>query len=102
LGSRRLLEFCSFIGNQYHVRKYESSIELNGGYDIKIEIRGNTINGYLDGKFVKEVADTRANVNNLCISAARDVKSGDIILKVVNVSVEPLKTKIDLKGVEAL
>ncbi len=37
-------------------------------------------------------------VKSLCASAARDEKSGDIILKVVNASAEALKIKIDLKG----
>jgi alpha-L-arabinofuranosidase len=80
----------------------KASIELNRWYDIKIEIRGNTVKGYLDGKLVQEVADTRANVKSLCTSVARDDKSGDIILKIVNTAAQPLKTRIDLKGAGTL
>jgi alpha-L-arabinofuranosidase len=71
-------------------------------YDIKIEIRGTNVKGYLDGKLVQEVSDTRANVKSLCASAARDGKSGDIILKVVNTASEPVTTQIDLKGAARL
>jgi alpha-L-arabinofuranosidase len=80
----------------------KATIEPGRWYDIKIEIRGNTVKGYLDGKLVQEVADTRANVKSLCASASRDDKSGDIILKVVNAAFETLETKIDLKGVGTL
>ena len=64
----------------------KASIEPDRWYDVKIEIRGNSVKGYLDGKLVQEVSDTRANVKSLCASASRDDKSGDIILKVVNAS----------------
>jgi alpha-L-arabinofuranosidase len=67
-------------------------------YDIKIEIRGNSVKGYLDSKLIQEVSDTCANVKSVCTSAARDDKSGDIILKVVNASSQSLETQINLKG----
>jgi len=76
----------------------KASIETGRWYDIRIEIRGNSVKGYLDGKLVQEVADNRANVKSLCASAARDDKSGDIILKIVNAGSEPLDTQIDLKS----
>ena len=67
-------------------------------YDIKIVIRGNSVKGYLDGKLVQEVGDERTDANSLCASAERDDKSGDIILKVVNASADPLETTINLEG----
>jgi alpha-L-arabinofuranosidase len=70
-----------------------ATIETGRWYDIKIEIRGNSVKGYLDGQLVQEVVETRANVRSLCASASRDDKSGDVILKVVNTAAEPLKTK---------
>jgi alpha-L-arabinofuranosidase len=76
----------------------KSGIEFGKWYDIKIEIRGNSVKGYLDGKLVQKVADDRINVKSLCASAARDDKSGDIIVKVVNASSESLQTQIDLRG----
>jgi len=80
----------------------KASIETGRWYDIKIEIRGNTVRGYLDGKLIQEVADTRANVKSLCASATRDDESGHIILKIVNAGSELLHTQIDLKGAGTL
>ncbi len=79
-----------------------ATIETGRWYDIKIEIRGNTVKGYLDGKLLQEVGDTRANVKSLCASASRDDKTGDIILKVVNTAPEPAAAQIDLKGAGTL
>jgi alpha-L-arabinofuranosidase len=80
----------------------KASIEAGRWYDVKIEIRGNSVKGYLDGKLVQEVSDTRANVKSLCASAARDDKSGDIVLKIVNAGSQRVKTQISLKGAGAL
>jgi alpha-L-arabinofuranosidase len=79
-----------------------ATIEAGLWYDIKIEIRGNSVKGYLNGKLVQEVSDTRANVKSLCASASHDGKSGDIILKVVNASSVSVKSSIDLKGATSL
>jgi alpha-L-arabinofuranosidase len=75
-----------------------SNIEIGRWYDIKIVIRGTNVKGYLDGELLQEVGDARTAVKSLCASAARDEKSGDIILKVVNASSQSLETQIDLNG----
>lgn len=80
----------------------KANIETGRWYDVKIEIRGNSVKGYLDRKLVQEVSDNRANVKSLCASASRNEKSGDIILKVVNAASVQVKTQIDLKGAETL
>ena len=64
------------------------NIEPGRWYDVKIEIRGTSVKGYLDGKLVQEVSDANMKVKSLTASASRDDKSGDIILKVVNTSTE--------------
>jgi alpha-L-arabinofuranosidase len=79
-----------------------SNIEIGRWYDIKIVIQGAHVKGYLDGKLLQEVGDARTSVKSLCASAARDEKSGDIILKVVNASSEPLATHINLNGAGTL
>jgi len=79
-----------------------ATIEPGRWYDVKIELRGNSARGYLDGKLVQEVGDVRTSPKSLFASAARDDKSGDVILKVVNAYFEPLTTKIELKGASSL
>ena len=83
-------------------KSMKASIEPGKWYDIKIEIKGGSVKGYLDGKLVQEVGDDRSGVKSICTSAALDNKSGDIILKVVNASSESLQTQIDLKGTSKL
>jgi len=78
------------------------SIETGRWYDIKLEIIGNTIKGYLDGQLVQEISDTKMDVKDINVSATRDEKSGDIILKIVNSSAGPVKTQIDLRGAGTL
>jgi alpha-L-arabinofuranosidase len=79
-----------------------ATIEPGRWYDVKIELRGNSARGYLDGKLVQEVGNIRTSVKVLFTSAARDDKSGDVILKVVNASFESLAAQIELKGAGAL
>jgi alpha-L-arabinofuranosidase len=96
-------------GNSVHMldigvtsKSISAGIEPGKWYEIKIEIKGSSVKGYLDGKLVQEVGDIRDNVKSLCASASRDDKTGDIILKVVNASFKPLKTNISLKDADTL
>jgi alpha-L-arabinofuranosidase len=79
-----------------------AAIEPGRWYDVKVEIRGNSVKGYLDGRLVQQVADARVNAKGLLASAARDDSSGDIILKVVNAASGPVGAKIDIAGASAL
>ena len=83
-------------------KSMNAGIEPGKWYDIKIEIRGGSVKGYLDGELVQQVVDNRANVKSLCASASHDDKTGDIILKVVNASFKTLEAQIDLKGAGTL
>jgi len=76
----------------------KGTVDPERWYDIRLEISGNRAKGYLDGKLVQQVSANELNTTNICASAARDDKSGDIILKVVNSSANPVKTQINLNG----
>ena len=79
------------------------NVEPGRWYDVKIELRGTSVKAYLDGKLIQEVsADESLKVKGLCSSASRDDKTGDIILKIVNVTGKSVKTEIDLKGTDLL
>ena len=80
----------------------KATIEAGRWYDVKIEISGNSVKGYLDGKLVQEISDTRSAVKSLCTSASYDEKSGDLIVKVVNVSSGAVRSQIQLRGAEKL
>ena len=78
-------------------------IETGRWYDIRVEVSGNHVKCYLDGRLVHDVNyETGGQVKALYACAAHDGKTGDVIVKVVNASAGPLKTKIDLSGTKNL
>ena len=72
------------------------SVETGRWYDIRVEAKGSQVRCYLDGRLVHDVDSQPVKV--LFASATHDRKTGDIILKVVNVSPNPLDTDINLQG----
>jgi alpha-L-arabinofuranosidase len=80
----------------------KGAVETGRWYDVKLEILGNSVKGYLDGQLVQKVSAGSFNTKELCVSASRDDKSGNIILKVVNAFSGSVNTQIDFKGAGAL
>jgi len=71
------------------------SIETGRWYDIRIELKGASIRCYLDNKLIHDV-DHRMQA--LYAVAGRAEKTGEVILKVVNVSAAAVDTPVDLRG----
>jgi alpha-L-arabinofuranosidase len=91
-----------------HLELGMATVEMKGEvkqgqwYDVKIEINGNTVKAYLDGKLVQEISEETASVKSLIMSASVDSASDDIILKIVNASAKAIKTQINLKEAKNL
>jgi len=78
----------------------DTKIEPNRWYDIKIDVHGSDIKCYLDDKLITEVTETPHPVATaLYAGASRASSSGEIILKIVNVSSDSLSTQVNLEGV---
>jgi len=92
---RHAIEMGSIIGNDV-----PGSIETGRWYDIRIELKGDNIKCYLDGKLMHDVTPPVAK--SLYASASRVNDSGEVILKVVNTSRSELPTDITLNGVAAV
>jgi alpha-L-arabinofuranosidase len=73
------------------------TIETGRWYDLRIEVSGRTVRGYLDGKLVQE--RTLPRIDRVLAIAGRDDASGDIIIKVVNAAAEPQALNLQLNGV---
>lgn len=71
-------------------------IETGRWYDIRIELQGAAIRCYLDGKLVHDIQAPK--LRSLCASAGRVQSSGEVVLKVVNVSDADQTTQVDLRG----
>jgi alpha-L-arabinofuranosidase len=71
-------------------------VETGRWYNIRVEVKGSQVRCYLDGQLVHDLDSQPLKV--LFASATHDSKTDDIILKVVNVSANPLDTDINLHG----
>ncbi len=89
---RHAVELGGVIGNEV-----SGEIETGRWYDIRIELKGDSIRCFLDGKLIHDLH--QATVKSLHASATREDSSGEVILKVVNASSDWLSTEVDLKGV---
>jgi len=77
-------------------RQVRSHIETGRWYDLKVEYSDQRIRCYQDGQLVYD--EEMPVMNPLHVTAGRDAKTGDVILKVVNVSKEAREMNIDLQG----
>jgi alpha-L-arabinofuranosidase len=71
-------------------------VELNRWYDVKVELNGRRIRCYLDGKLIHDV--TAPTPSSFFASAGRDEVSGDLVLKTINLSPEPIEAAINITG----
>lgn len=92
---RHAIEMGGIVGNEVNGR-----IETGRWYDIRIELKGSSIKCYLDDKLIHDVTTPR--ITSLYASASRDEKTGDVILKVVNVAEGAQEAEIKLNGVSKL
>ena len=75
------------------------TIDSNRWYDVRIDVAGHDIKCYLDGHLVTEASDLDATAPHpLFASASRDNKTGDIILKVVNVMAGDQQIQVNVDG----
>jgi len=88
--TRHAIELGGIVGDGVRGR-----IETNRWYDVRIELTGSRIRCFLDGKLIHDV---NPQMKSLYAVAGLARPSGDVILKVVNVSDASQDTQIDLRG----
>jgi len=75
------------------------TVQTGRWYDIRIVVQGTRIQCFLDGKLTSEAVDTPASPPDpLYASAARQSATGDIIVKVVNISDGDQPMTVNLDG----
>ncbi|HEV7925163.1 MAG TPA: alpha-L-arabinofuranosidase C-terminal domain-containing protein [Verrucomicrobiae bacterium] len=85
------------------IDRQPARIETGRWYDIRLEVSGKKVKCSLDGQVVHDVDYINDSVvKALYASASHDDNSGEVILKVVNASAEPINTAIHLKGANDL
>jgi alpha-L-arabinofuranosidase len=98
--SRTIIEKAQ-DGSKHEVgRVSDFKVETGRLYDIKVTVSGQNIKCYIDDNLITETQDTsrRVVVDPLYSTASRDLATGDIIVKVVNVSEAAQQLKVSLPG----
>ena len=72
----------------------DGRIETGKWYDVRVELNGNSIKCFLDGKLMHDVQMTGQQALYASATSAQD----EVILKVVNVTEEAQATDINLQG----
>lgn len=100
--TKHAVEYCE-DGWRVVVGKMETgSVETGRWYDIKIELSGEHIRCYLDGKLVHDLVYENTALRSLHAVAGRDTSTGEIVLKVVNVSKHDFDTQLNIRGTKPL
>ena len=90
-------------GANHELGSVPITVETGRWYDIKIDVQGRRIRCYLDGKLITDVTDEpNGPPFPLYAAASRDLKTGDIILKIVNTSAALQPLQVDLKGAKGV
>jgi alpha-L-arabinofuranosidase len=77
-------------------RPARGTIETGRWYDLKVDVRGRTVRGYLDGVLVNEATFPR--IDTVLAIAGRDERAGDVVIKMVNTAPEPAEVTFTLAG----
>ena len=91
--NRHAVEMGGVVGNEV-----PGKIETGRWYDIRVEVKGDHIQCYLDGKLMHDIVTPP--VKSLVATASRDEASGDLIVKIVNVTSMAQETALQLNGVK--
>jgi alpha-L-arabinofuranosidase len=78
------------------------TVEDNRWYDLKVEVKGASVKCWLDGKLTHEVKDSLQTTRGIFASSARDEKTGELILKIVNGANEATDVTVSLDGAKKL
>ncbi|MEO7933323.1 MAG: alpha-L-arabinofuranosidase C-terminal domain-containing protein [Chthoniobacterales bacterium] len=91
-----------YVGLDDAENRLDGSIETGRWYDLKVELNGDRVRCWLDGKLIHDFRRPKLTTQAIYASATRDTATGEIILKVVNTAASPTETSIDLVGIAKL
>lgn len=89
-------------GNSQILTEKPGRIEQGRWYDIRIKVSGSNVKCFLDGEIVHNFDIPSFSTPRLFASSTLDEESGNVIIKVVNVSGRKVPINIELKGIEQL
>jgi alpha-N-arabinofuranosidase len=79
-------------------RHVSGSIEANRWYDIKVELSGQRIRCYLDGKLIHD--EVAREPDRFFTLAGDDEQRGELVVKTINAGTEPVTAAIEISGLK--
>ena len=77
-------------------RAVRGAVETNRWYDLRLEVRGRTVRGYLDGQLLNEA--TYPRVDTVFAIAGRDDTRRELVIKALNTGPDPAAMTFDIPG----
>jgi alpha-L-arabinofuranosidase len=77
-------------------RAVRGQIETGRWYELRLEVRGRTVRGYLDGQLLNEA--TYPRVDTVLAIAGRDDRRGEVVIKAINTGPDAASITFDLAG----
>lgn len=77
-------------------RAVRHRIETGQWYDLRLEVRGRTVRGYVNGELLNEA--TYPRIDTVLAIAGRDNRTGEIIIKALNTGPDAAAVTFDLAG----
>nr|WP_322633568.1 alpha-L-arabinofuranosidase C-terminal domain-containing protein [Glycomyces albidus] len=87
----------SSAGGKSTLVNHDTVIETGRTYDLRLEVAGRTVTGYVDGEQVFSIEDD-GGIEPLYQVVTRDEDTGEITLKVVNAQDRAVTTDVVLEG----
>lgn len=100
--SRTAIEVVSEGDKQTVGDSSDFKVETDRWYDLKLEVKGDEIRGYVDGRLLCSATDARKPVDTIFATASRDNASGDVIIKLVNGGATDQPMQIQLNGLTSV
>lgn len=88
----------SIDGRTTDLSQYKFTCEKNKEYQLELKIRGRNIKTFINGQAYNNIDSKPIIIEPLYYSASKEDKSGDLIIKVVNVSDQSKTATIELQN----
>lgn len=88
-------------GGRTCLKRVKTNIETDRWYDIRVDVNGNNIKGFIDGELIVETELRGATAPGIFTSASMDDSKNEMIVKIVNTSGENETANLNLGDFEA-
>jgi alpha-L-arabinofuranosidase len=77
-------------------RAVRHRVETGQWYDLRLEVRGRSVRGFINGELLNEA--TYPRIDTVLSIAGRDARTGEIIIKALNTGPDPASMTFDIAG----